>query len=245
MSRLGLIVKGYSQTLEEKETDLWYAQTYCQYLNSIAGGAWEENEIIFLEEPDIEEYSKIIKSVSPTYALTILIGHGATRDDHQLFHLNEQTIVKPGQFICGAAKQLIVLESCRSIMEHIHWVDLENRRPMYRDGGYVRGKIDRQTAKTIFDYALSQCDAGAVICFACSLDQSAYNYFFSTELIQFGQNLFLDPHFHYRAFGIVEMMPYIIKRVNRKTRKAYGEEQTPELSGNINFPFAISKFDRI
>ncbi|MES2679412.1 MAG: hypothetical protein V4635_05980 [Bacteroidota bacterium] len=243
MNRLALIIKGHSRTEEETETDLSYVRTYYQFLNSIAGGAWDESEITFLDEPEIEDYAEIIRAVKPTYGLTILIGHGATLDDHQLFQLNENIVVKPGQFVFDTDKQLIILESCRSNIEDIYWVDLENKLPMYRYGGYVRGHITRQTSKDIFEYVLNQCDPGIVICFACSKNQAAYNYFFSTELVQCAQNLFLDTLYHYCAFGILDMMPYVTKRVNRKARKAYGVEQVPETSGDINFPFAISKFD--
>jgi hypothetical protein len=243
LNRLALIVKGHSRSEEEQESDLLYVKAYFEFLNSIAGGAWEENEIVVLDEPEIADYAEIINTRTPFYALTILIGHGATKDDHQLFQLNENSIVKPGQFVFDTEKQLIILESCRPNIEDIHWVDLENKIPTYRYGGYIRGHIDRQTSKDLFVDRLSRCESGIVICFACSKNQLAYNYFFSTELVQFGQNLFLDTRYHYRTFDILDMMPYVSIRVNRKTRKAYGVEQVPEVRGHINFPFAVSKFD--
>ena len=243
MTRLALNIKGHSLSAEEEQSDILFVNSYYEFLNSIAGGAWDENEIVFLDEPEISEYAEIINTNKPSYAVTILVGHGATLTDHQLFRLNESTIVKPGQFVLETEKQLIILESCRSNLDEINWVDLENKIPKYRFGGYIRGHINRDTSKKLFMNHLNRCASGLVICFACSKGQSAYNFFFSTELIQFGQNLFLDTRYYYQTFGILDMMPYILKRVNRKARKAIGVEQVPEVYGDINFPFAVSKFD--
>ena len=117
MVRLALIIKGHSNSETEAQSDILFVKSYYQFLNSIAGGAWEENEIIFLDEPEFSEYLDIINTLKPTYAVTILIGHGATINDHQLFKLNENVVVKPGQFILDAPKQLIILESCRSYLD--------------------------------------------------------------------------------------------------------------------------------
>jgi hypothetical protein len=39
------------------------------------------------------------------------------------------------------------------------------------------------------------------------------------------------------------MMPHVIKEVQEYVASEYGEEQRPVVSGEINFPFAVSKFD--
>ncbi len=243
MTRIALIVKGYSKTVAERQLDIDCVQSYYLYLHSIAGGAWEDNEIIYIEEPDFDEYKAFINTIKPSYALTILIGHGASLTSHQLFQINKTTIIKPGQFVFDSPKQLIILESCRNNNDQINWVDLENRVPKYELGGWVRRHIDWETSKHLFMANVMACDSGIVICHSCSQNESAHDYHFSNELLQYGQNLFLDTLYYHQTFGILDIMPRITKRVTRKVRRSYGVNQIPEVIGNVNFPFAVSKFD--
>lgn len=243
MTRIALIIKGHSNSATEEQLDLECVQSYYLYLHSIAGGAWEDNEIIYIKEPDFDELNNFINTVNPTYALTILIGHGATQTNHQLFQINKTTIIKPGQFVFNAPKQLILVESCRNDDDQINWVDLENKVPQYKFGGWVRRHIDWDTSKHIFMADLKACNPGIVICHSCSPNESAHDYYFSNKLLKYGQKLFLDTRYFYQTFGIISIMPHVAKRVNRKANNKYGVNQIPEVIGDINFPFAVSMFD--
>ncbi|MFN8116225.1 MAG: hypothetical protein U0W65_08930 [Bacteroidia bacterium] len=243
MERLALIIKGLSHNEDELIADREYVATYARFFNSIAGGAWDDNEILILEEPSIPDLSELVNKLKPDYAVTVLIGHGGIKDGSQLFLLSKDTVIKPGQFTLNIDKQLIIVESCRTDASSIPFTDLENKIPMYKWGGYVRGQIDRQTSKYLFFEQLKSCDNGIVICNACSPYQTANNYYFSNSLLQFGQNLFLDTRYHYRTFDILDMMPIVQREVSEMVFNTHGIIQTPELNGTINFPFAVSKFD--
>ena len=64
MTRLALIINGYSKTEEEKKSDILFVQSYYYYFNSIAGGAWEADEIMVMDEPEFE-YIAYVTTVQP------------------------------------------------------------------------------------------------------------------------------------------------------------------------------------
>jgi hypothetical protein len=55
LKRLSLIIKGHSRTEEEKQSDAHFAQSYYHFFNSTAGGAWENGEIMILDEPQFAD----------------------------------------------------------------------------------------------------------------------------------------------------------------------------------------------
>lgn len=245
MKRVSIIIKGYSNDEDELDSDTQYVNQYATFLNSNAGGAWDEDEIIVLNEPKISDLESLIADLKPEYALMVFIGHGATQDDHQLFKLNRETIVKPGQFTFDVDKQLIIVESCREVVEDIAFADIKDKIPKYKYGGYIRGHLSRETAQGLFYNQLEKCENGIVICFACSKNESAIDYFFSCSLLTMSNDAYLDTLYHYRTFDILDIMTHVIEQVKQAADSKYGEVQTPEVIGDINFPFAVSKFDLV
>ena len=242
MKRHAYIIKGYSKTDDEAKATNVYVNFYLNFLNSIAGGAWEINELSRFEDPTSKQLIEVIESDKPEYALIVMIGHGATQQDHQLFQINENEIIRAGQLILNVPKQMVILESCRSNIENIQTVDLGDKIPKFERGGIVRAPIGRDKSRELFSQQLNNCKDGLVVCFACSVGEEAMNYYFSYGILTASMGWHLDPGPHFQTLNINELMGYLIKEIPVLSNNQVKKIQTPEKMGEVNFPFCVSKF---
>ena len=127
MNCLAIIIKGYSESREELVADRKYVDYYKTFLSGTAGGAWEAEEILSLEEPTLQRLEILVDQRLPEFVLLIMVGHGATQSSRQLFKINKTTIIKAGQLALDVNKQLVILESCRTEIKKIKTVDLKDR----------------------------------------------------------------------------------------------------------------------
>lgn len=238
MDRLAVIIKGFSKSTKELEMDRQYVGHYVTFLTSIAGGAWStEEDILVLEDPTIHTLDEITDELKPDFLLLILIGHGATQDDKQLFQINETTIIQAGQLALDVNKQLVILESCRTRSNtRIQIVDLKDRIPKFKYGGIVRSPINRVQSKNLHLSLLKECSDGLVICYPCGDNEVAASYYFSFALLRRSFEWHLATHNRY--FQITELMQYVAQDVQKITRN----KQNPTVFGTIGFPFVLSKF---
>ncbi|MFT3934415.1 MAG: hypothetical protein QM726_12410 [Chitinophagaceae bacterium] len=242
MDRKVFIIKGYSKTDKELALDRYYSESYQNYFSSIAGGAYESGDIIYIEEPTVEEVNNILAGFNLDYSVIVLIGHGATQDDKQLFQLNNAEIIRPGQINPPSSKSLFILESCRTEVKNILAVDLNDKIPKFKYGGIVRAPISREKSRELYNEQINNCADGIVVCFACSNTETAKNFYFSLVLLQIGFNWHLEHWHHFETLTITKLMPHIATEVDKIAVEKTGEHQTPEISGALNFPFVVSKF---
>ena len=241
MNRKILIIKGHSKDDYELNTDNLYITYYFNFFRSIAGGAYEEGEIICLSEPTTDKLKQFILELKADYLILVLLGHGATQNDKQLFELNSNEIIKAGQLILEANKQLIILESCRTDSENIFTVDLTDKLPQFRSGGKVVRPLNRIEARQLYLEQLNNCENGVVVCFACRQNSEAINYYFSLGIIQVAFDWHLK-NGRYKTLSIISLMNYLEHELPKFTEEQINEIQIPELKGNINFPIAVSKY---
>jgi hypothetical protein len=242
MNRKVIIIKGYSEDLSELHADNYYVNSYYTYFKSIAGGAYESDEIVQLLEPKSVDLDLLISKLGIEYCVIIFIGHGATQDNYQLFKLNKTEIIQPGQLNFQADKTLVILESCRSEVDNVLAVDLSDKLPKFKYGGTVRSPIDRVKAKDLYFQNIRTCNNGIVLCFACSINEEAFNYYFSYGLIQKSHDYHLDSSFHLQVHSIQTIMAVLIKQLPNFVHTKIGKIQTPKINGKFDYPFAISKF---
>lgn len=242
MIRQIFIIKGYSKSEEELETDRYYAEQYFAFFTSNSGGAYEKEEILYFEDITTTGFNKTIENLELNFSIVVLIGHGATQNDNQLFQLNKEEIIKAGQLEINADKQLFIVESCRIQIENIYTVDLNDKILKFKYGGLVRSRIDRNKARQLYNEQLERCENGLVLCFACSNNESAINYYFSNVLIQTAFNWHLEHSHHFETLNIFKLMNFITNEVNEIATKETGGSQNPQLIGNLLFPFSVSKF---
>jgi hypothetical protein len=239
MSRVAILVRGYSKNEAELASDKEYISHYITFLQSTAGGGWEDDEILIFEEPTLAQLEEVIELILPEFVLLIMIGHGATQEFFQLFQINENTIIQAGQLALDVNKQLVILESCRTRINNITTVDLADRIPQFKYGGVVRAPISLAESRDMYKNIIAECPNGLVVCYACGEDQVASSYFFSRALLFIAFEWHLVAHAQY--FPITNLMPIVRSRVENSTKRNKNI-QSPSKSGDIPFPFAISKF---
>ncbi len=236
--RLILLIKGYSKSEAELKWVSECVSNYNVFFKSIAGGAYEDYEILPLNDPTIEELKILMEEMKSDFAIIVFIGHGATQSDRQLFRINENDVIQAGQLGLDVEKQLIILESCRKTEKGIPIINLTDKAPHYKAGGKIRILITRERAKHLYNEQIKKCKNGVVICFASSKNELASNLFFSKSLLGISFNWYLDFNNYNQILGIRELM----KKTMNEVSILSSEVQTPEIKGDIDFPFAISKF---
>ena len=240
-NRKVFLIKGFSENEQELQIDKQYIEYYKSFFQNIAGGAYEDSEIEIFEDIQADVLKSYFEDKKFEYVVVVLLGHGATQDDYQIFQINENEVIKPGQIEINASKRLIILESCRDVISKIPTIDLSDKAPSYKEGGIIRYPISRQKARELYDKQIKQCDNGKVICFACSKDEKAWGYFFSEHLIQCAFNWHLCWKNYHTTLKITELMCEIAAPVNDIAIKEAKEPQNPQIKGKIDFPFAVSK----
>ncbi len=242
MNRVALIIAGSGNNKDEDKAIIYHIGNYINFLSSNAGGAWEKEEIEYFNKPTLEQINYETNKVKTTYTLIILIGHGAIQDGKHVFQLNEKEIIKTGQIYTSSKKHLIILESCRSKIENILTIDLEDKIPKFERGGIVRAPITRELSKELFFNSLRNCVENDIVCFACKESETANNFYFTNSLLQTCMNWHLDPGPHLQTLGINELMRHLNLEVNELSLIQIGVPQSPTISGFANFPFCVSKF---
>lgn len=240
MRRKALIIKGKPYNDHQKQSFEDFANTYASYFGSISGGAFEAQEIEVLDQPSVTDIRELLKEQQLDYSILVLIGHGATQDSKQLFHLKDKEVINPGQ-IELSKKQLVIVESCRSSQSDAPIVDITDKVPRYRLGGVLRFLISREKAKEQFIAKVNSCSEGLVVCFACDEDESASKFHFSKTLLEKAKAWSNSSQNTNTTLPVTTLMPVVAREVTSLSQ-ASQKNQTPQIQGDIDFPFAVSKY---
>jgi len=242
MKRRIYLVAGFGDDANQQSSINDYLQKYSDYFKSIAGGAWESNEIKLHETPSLDVLNQSLEEENLEFAIVVLIGHGAIKDNLHVFKLNENEIIHSGQLYTNSNKHIFILESCRCEIEKINTVDLKDKIPKFEHGGIVRAPINRELSKQLYINSIRNCVNDHIVCFACDINQTANNFYFSYGLLQTCMNWHLTPQPHRETLGINDLMNHLHDEVNKLSEKQIGKTQTPTANGFANFPIAVSKF---
>ncbi len=236
------IIKGYSKTEQERSDDEYFVRAYSEYFQLNAGGAYSSKEVIYISEPSCRNLDKFMRKENLDYAIVVYIGHGGTKDDNQVFQLNSDEIIKPGQFMVKCKKQIIILESCRVIANEIPTIDLSDKIPMFAQGGVVRSPLSQKQSREVYDSHIKRCENGIMVCFACGLGDAAYNFIFSNATLQCSIDWHLDSSRHCAILPMDELMRLAWIETFLIASEKYGINQLPHSINSMNFPFGVSKF---
>lgn len=242
ISRKIYIIKGYSKDYTEVLADYEYLDRYSEFFQSNAGGAYSNDELIVLDEPESNDLKIILDGAEVDYGIVVYIGHGANQNDNQLFQINQHEIIKPGHLILNAQKQIIILESCRVVIDDIQTVDLSDKIPKFEQGGVVRLPLSKDQSREIYDSHIKRCKPGIMVWYACQLGNEAYNYIFSRTLLQTAMKWHLDATRHCAFLPVDELSRLTFVETICAVRNEIGGLQIPCSEGNMNYPFAVSKF---
>ncbi|QZT36628.1 hypothetical protein K5X82_15455 [Halosquirtibacter xylanolyticus] len=245
MKRRILIIKGQSNSINELKNDKKYISCYIDYFKSHAGGCYEDDEIISLEEPSLNEIKIHNRDIDSSDSLIVLLlGHGATSNGKHVFQLQKNVIINPGQLIFKTRIQLFIVESCRNIINKISVKKINNTTPKFKYGGLFdldkRPKTKHEVIEA-YNKAISASNDGCTYLFSANVNQEAYNYYFLRYLVTTA----LDKHQYTtcdHVFSIEEMFDLVKNKVQDKCLKTPGikAKQTPIMTGKGDFPFVVS-----
>ena len=241
INRKVFIIKGYSENNDELIADEYYATTYSNFFQLPVGGAYYPSEIIYLKEPSYKYLENLLDNEVLDFGILVFIGHGAYQNNNQIFQLNSTEIIKAGQFTLRSNKQIIILESCRVFIENVMTVDLSDKIPAFENGGIFRLALTEEQSREIYDSHIKRCEPEIMICYACNIGEEAYNYIFSTHLLQHAMNWHLDSSRHCAILPADELTRLLWTDVISTAAKL-GVSQYPVTDGCTNFPIAVSKF---
>jgi hypothetical protein len=142
------------------------------YLLSDFGGAWEEDEIITVNDPSLLEieFAKERSSKS-NFAFIAFFGHGHhlidKYKDETIIIINDKEELPVSSLNPGCPRVLIVIDACRKIE--------------YFDEEKISAKASLKMAETrlryryreIYDQALSETERGCITIYSCNLDEAA------------------------------------------------------------------------
>jgi hypothetical protein len=236
MKKKLLLIKGYSKTDSELVNDRKAIQLYIDFFNSNAGGAFDfDTEILILEEPDINSINNLTQLNEVEYLVVVLIGHGANKDGVQIFQLQENLFIHPGQIQFDCPRQLHIIESCRNIIDFELDIKRINRLiPKYKYGGYIKTPLTREESIEKFNKAIQNSDEGILYLFACSIDESAYGYFFLQILIDI--SIYVHEYFRNSIYSANDIFEHAKSQVTNLTKG----QQNPMKLGKTDFPFVIT-----
>lgn len=236
MKKSALIIKGYSKNPTELINDSKIVKLYVDFFSSNAGGAFTPNsEIFILEEPSIEEINELVILNSKDYIVVVLIGHGAVKDDVQVFQLKEDIFINPGQIQFSCTKQLHIIESCRNEIDIELDISKINRLiPKYKYGGFVEAPLTKKQSLEIFDNALQTSKDGTLYLFACDIGESAYNYYFLQYFIDI--SIYAHEYDRNKIYSALEIFSEVKTKVVNSTKG----KQNSIYSGTADFPFVIT-----
>lgn len=236
MKKKVLIIKGYSKTEVELINDRKIVQLYVDFFNSNAGGVFDfDTEIIYLENPDLDTIKKLDFLNQEDYVIVILIGHGANKDGVQIFQLQENLFIQPGQIQFSCKKQLFILETCRDIIDFELDIQRINRLiPKYKYGGTIKAPLTREESLEKFNDAINASPEGTVYLFAASIGESARGYLFLKIIID------ISIYIHeYHRNSIVDT-DIIFENAKNQVISYTNGEQNPIKMGDVKFPFVIT-----
>lgn len=238
MTRKALLIGSpgglYSDYLRGVRVDL---RSMKEFLMSPQGGAWYEDEIIVLDDPNMYLLSEILKLMDAEYTITMFSGHGfADQYKNRFLSLTSGDYFQDTDLLNESPRQLVLVDACRNVfypgISGLPFGDPE----FHFDGGYS----DLQRARKIYDKWIELSPPGRLILHSTSHGISASDTpeggVFTNKLLQVGRSVPVKDKFHF--YNILKTGNFVPKMIRED-----GYLQKPCIvyrRGNIELPFALS-----
>jgi hypothetical protein len=236
MKKSILIIKGHSKTDIEQLNDRKIIQLYIDFFCSNAGGAFDlDKEIFIYEEPDLDTLNNLDFLNANDYLVVLLLGHCANKNGIQVFQMQENLLVQPGQIQFQCKRQLHILETCRNIIDFELDIKRINKLiPKYKYGGIVKRPLTREEALLKFNQSILKSEEGTLYFFAASIDESASGYLFLRIIIAI--SIHIHEYFREEIVGA----NYIFEQTKNQVVQLTKGNQNPTKIGEVDFPFVIT-----
>jgi hypothetical protein len=157
-------------------------KNYIKFLLSPSGGAWDKSEIIALKNPEKGDLLNAVKTIKADYVLTVFSGHGAySLNGQTILAINRTEHLTLSNLVSKAPKQMFVVDACRS------FIDSGISGFLGEELRNFPSKLTKHEARTLFNNYLEKCEDGAVICYSCSVGETAVDSndggYFTTSLL--------------------------------------------------------------
>lgn len=156
------------------EADL---SNYINFLQSPTGGAWMENEMIIINDPDRDRLKVTVQKLEADYLLFIFSGHGAYWiEGGTLLAINRSQSVRLVDLISPhIRKQLFIIDACRSFVSSgiagFDGVEIGDPAKFKR----FPSSLTKQEARNLFVQYLGNCPEGVMLCYSSSPGQVSYD----------------------------------------------------------------------
>lgn len=137
------------------------------YLRSAVGGAWVDNEIRVLQNPNIEVVVSEFGCTNVDYLLVYFAGHGSHNGNQTILHLNESAALGEKALSGCAKRQLTIIDACRVQVRTGGLGDPiteSKKHPIL---------IDENEARACFDRAINHAPEEYHTLYACNVGQTS------------------------------------------------------------------------
>ena len=236
MKRTILILKGHSKSVTELTNFSKIIQLYIDFFCSNAGGAFDfDNEIFIYEEPEFETLQNLNFLNENEYLIVLLIGHGANKAGQQIFQMQKELFIQPGQIKFDCKKQLHILETCRDIIDfELDIKRLNQLIPKYKYGGTVERPLTREESLLKFNQSIQTSNEGTLYLFASSIGESASGLLFLQLIVEI--SIYIHEYYRDEIVGA----NYIFEQTRKKVVEITKGNQNPTKIGEVDFPFVIT-----
>ena len=166
MKRIALLI-GNSNGLEGVKKDI---NNHARFLSSDFGGAWYENEIVPIMNPDkkgLLEALEIVKYNKYDFSYVVFSGHGAYQRQTVLEINDKGEYIYESDLIGLSTRQISIFDCCRNIIqEEIYKSNVLSAQNKWLsfDGNIVRQKYETR---------IMQAKEQQNVLYACSVNESA------------------------------------------------------------------------
>ena len=171
MKRLALLIAN-TNGLEGTKADIG---KFSRFLQSLQGGAWEEDtEICVISNPEKNEllaYASRIKQYNIDYAVVMFSGHGGYRDETILEINDSGDTISVSALLQLAQRQLSIFDCCRVMETPVLRKSLREDSAMFSSSGVTFRDIIRKKYEARILQAIPQ----QTILYACSVGECSYD----------------------------------------------------------------------
>jgi hypothetical protein len=225
--------------VEGVKTDI---QNYCNYYMSPTGGAYTEQEIIYLENPSMSLIRGTLAVNPAHFATFIFSGHGAVGVDSKNTYLDINSYERVALIdiikLIRAERQQIITDSCRNFIEESGHLGFGG--PSLSNVMDFPSNLSPQRARRLWEAAMERTKPGIQALYSCSNGESSIltsqGSYYANSLLSSVRDwsLKIEPMSILLGVGAHKLSRSEIKNITSKqTPKTYRTDL------KANFPFAI------
>ncbi|WP_020003295.1 caspase family protein [Brachyspira innocens] len=233
MERLAILISDFGE-----ENDIMYTKedikNFRFFLQSNIGGAWRNDEIVCLCNPNKSKIEKL-SNIECDYTITMVSSHGGvSKEDGQLYLYINNMMYKDISFKNQSKKQLIIFDCCRSYIPEEEYFSEKVIRESTESSEIMISDLYRNK----YNDHIKKSDDGIIVLYSCQIDQASdgrneTGSYFINSLIEASK-------IGLRSKYIVTVKDALY--LSKECIQKYPTNQVPEINAmkrNVYFPIAV------